>query len=64
MKASDLIKELQFMIDNYGDVDVTIPEYIEENTSTEYHRYLKCNKVNHVAITNDEKYCTCISLLV
>ena len=63
MKASDVIKKLQFIIDNYGDVDVVISEYIEENTSTEYHKYLKYNKVNNVAITNDEKYCTCINLL-
>ena len=56
MKASKLIKDIQELINIYGDAEAVTFEYVEENTPTEYHKYLKFNEIKLISIADDEKH--------
>ena len=62
MKASEMIKQMQSIINIHGDTEVVIPEYIEENTTSTYCKYVTYNNVKSVGIGNDTNKCLCIQL--
>lgn len=49
MKASELIEEIQVMINELGDCNITIRDYYEEVKPDGYHKYGKLNDVTHVS---------------